>query len=361
MRSTTLSNNTALMLCLVVLTGCVTVRTESTTKAVTPELAQRYTPTHFGGSESLESLSVSELRQLDLVATNLVSVLVQVPELEPFTTTFQVTRPSSAFGTVLVRRMEDAGLALQLVSSDQGLHYVSYGQSFSVTDTGSVFVYSIAVNEFELSRDFIVKSDGIFPASLVSIDGSRFTDAIEIDDSIFTEQGGDDTFISGVRTADARAASIEEVVVNDFDRLPDDKLRRSESVINDAKRRFYLADAKRSPPDLTGFDRYRRTVLIFDDKSSLSLGEANKRSLRLLVREFDDNDVLLIKACNDVDGVNAVAQDRAIRVEEEFTGYRIPITSVYIAPCAQTNYRHPADNSPVPVEVVHYRPTASES
>lgn len=331
------------------------------TAKVTTVVAQRHVPTHFGDTDLITALSVSELRQMNLVSTNLVSVLLQVPELEPINTTFQITKPTSAFGNVLVRAMEDAGIALQLVSSDQGSHYVSYGQSFSITDTGSVHVFSVSVNDVDISRNFVLKSDGIFPASLVTIDGSRFTDQIQIDDSIFVAQGGDDSFVSGIRTQDASQSTIAEVTVNEYDRIPLDKLTPRESVIEEARRRFFLTDTERSPPDLSNFERYRRSVLIFEEKSSMMLGDANKQSLRLLVREFEDNHLIMVKACNDVDGVNNLAEDRAIRVEEEFLAYRIPISSVFLAPCVQSNYRHPADNSPVPVEVVHYRPKENQS
>ena len=330
-------------------------------QVVNTALAERYTPTNFGDRQSLDELGIEELRELNLVATNLVSILLQVPELEPMNATFQVTRPISAFGNVLVRAMEDAGIALQLVALDMGENYVSYGQSFSVTDTGSVIVFTISVNDVELSREFVTKSKGIYPASLVSIDGTDFINSIDIDDSIFTEQGGDDSFLSGVRSDNAYSDGTHVVSVKDYERIPVDKQRSRESVVADARRRFFLAAAERAPSNLSNYDRYRRTVLIFADMNSLSLGSANKASLRMLVREFDTDDVLLIKACTDVDGINALAQDRAIRVEEEFLSHKIPMSSVFIAPCAQTNYRHSSDNSPVPVEVVHYRAKVNRS
>ena len=325
------------------------------------EFTERYMPTNYGDHQALKELSAEDLRKLDLVSTNLVSVLLQIPEIKPMSATFQVTRPTSAFGNVLVRAMEDAGIALQLVAADRGTNYVSYGQSFAVTDTGSVNVFSVAVNDVELSREFVSRPEGIFPASLASVNGAAVINGIDVDDSIFTEQGGDDSFLSGVRSKDAYSDDINEVVVNEYDRLPIDKQTSRETVIADARRRFFLSAAQLAPSDLADYDRYRRTVLIFDDKNSLALGSANKASTRLLVREFSTDDVLLIRACNDVDGVNALAQDRAIRVEEEFLGHNIPMSSVFLAPCAQTNYRHPADNSPVPVEVVHYRPKAKKS
>lgn len=335
------------------LSGCAAT-TESDAVIDEDELS-RYVPSHIGDTGTVSDVSIEELRRLNLVSTNLVSVLLQIPELEPMTVTLQVAKPSTPFGSVLLRVMEDAGFAMQLVTADQGSHYVSYGRRFSETDTGPVTDFRVSVNDIQLTREFVEKSDGIYPASLVSIAGSDFINDIDVNDSIFTEQGGEDSFVSGARSADATSAEVSEVSVNDYDRLPADKQTPRDAVIAAARQRFFESDAQRSAPDLAQFDRYRRTVMIFDDNDSLYLGDANKRSARLLVREFTDDDLLLIKACNDVDGVNQFAQSRAIRVEEEFVGHGIPVSSIFIAPCAQTNYRHPSDNSPVPVEIVHYR------
>ena len=89
------------------------------------------------------------------------------------------------------------------------------------------------------------------------------------------------------------------------------------------------------------------------------IGQSNKRTTRLMVREFNQDDLYVVKACNDMDGFNKSARLRAIRVEEELIGNGVPQTSIYLAPCTRTNYRHSADNSPVPVEVLHYRPKES--
>jgi len=86
------------------------------------------------------------------------------------------------------------------------------------------------------------------------------------------------------------------------------------------------------------------------------MGAANKQAVRLLVREFSDDDVMVIKACQDADGSDQPSMNRAIRVEEELVGYGIPTESAYIAPCARTSYRHASDDSPTPVELIHYTP-----
>jgi len=325
-----------------------------------PQALSSFTPSRIGNPDVFNGVSIEELRQLNLVATNLVSVLLQIPELRPMSVTLQVRQPITAFGNVLVRVLEDAGFALQLVSADQGTHYVSYGRRFSETDTGPVTDFKLSVNDISLSREFVFKPNGVFPASLMSILGTANVDDIEIADSIFKEQGsrsGEDSFISGARSEDASTAKVSSVRVNPYDRLPTDKQTTRSTIIENAKQSYLNAD--RQSPQLSNFDRYRRVVLLFHDKDSLYLGHNNKRSTRLAVREFQQGDLVMIKACSDVDGKNEVAHLRAIRVEEEFISNGVPQSSIYLAPCTRTNYRHSADNSPVPVEVLHYRPKGS--
>ena len=86
------------------------------------------------------------------------------------------------------------------------------------------------------------------------------------------------------------------------------------------------------------------------------LGSSNKQAVRLLAREFNDNDIIVIKSCQDADGSDTPSLNRGIRVEEELAGYGVPTESAYIAPCARTSYRHSSDDSPAPVELIHYKP-----
>ena len=54
------------------------------------------------------------------MAVDLVSVMMQLPALSPFSTTLQLSPPPSAFGETLERTLRDSGYGLQRVSDDQG-------------------------------------------------------------------------------------------------------------------------------------------------------------------------------------------------------------------------------------------------
>lgn len=304
----------------------------------------------------------AELQQLRLVATNLVSILVQVPELKPGSTTFQVGHPRNVFGHAVVKALEDAGFGLQLVSADQGNAYVSYGKRSSDTDVGLITDYFVAVNDLQLSREYRMEKNNIFPASLLKVTGTRFVSQLIIDDSIFKEQGGvNDAFVSGLINLDSPTndSVINEVRVNDYDELSDAQKTSQSKVLAKARQHFFEADTSRYVPKLSKYSKYRRSVLVFENKLLHVMGGANKEAVRLMVREFQPSDLYVIKACTDVDGKNELAKERAVRVEEELLSHGVPAKSAYIAPCARASYRHASDDSPAPVELIHYRRAAS--
>lgn len=316
-------------------------------------------PRLAGNEAALKDISAQERAHLQLIATNLVGTLVQIPEMRPATATLQFNSPESAYGNAVVRALEDAGFGMQMVSADQGQNFVSYSKRLSETESGLVTDYALAVGKVRLSREYVVDENGVYPSSLLKISGTDYIADIELADNIFAEQGGDGKiFISGaqregVPDPELRASTVD---VRDYDQLPQDKRTPQESVFSDARLRYFENDAKRQVPDLDRYVKHRRTVLIFDDNNTQMMGNANKRAVRLLVREFSDEDIMVIKACLDADGRDEASMNRAIRVEEELAGYGVPTQAAYIAPCSRASYRHSSDNSPTPVELVHYRP-----
>ena len=316
---------------------------------------------HGGGSaEALEGLSDTELEHLSRVSTNLVSALVQLPEVSPTTTTLQVSTPTSAFGNVVLRALEDAGYGLQRVDADQGRHYVAYSRRFAETEAGPVTDYELLVGDVRLQREYVHEGERVFPSSLLTIEGSAAVPAdIVLDDAVFREQGGEgDAFISGVRVEGDLPSSVAEVAVNDFDVRPAERRTSPEEVLETARRRRALADAERGDTtlDLETYERTRRTVLIFEDAATRTMGPGNKQAVRLLARDAGEDDVFVVTACTDADGRDEASRERGARVIEEFLGYGIDAGAMRLAPCMRASFRHATDDSPVPVEIVQYRP-----
>lgn len=317
-----------------------------------------FMPRIGGNVDIIEQTPLAELRSLQLISTNLVSALVQIPEMKVGSATLQVSKPISAFGNTLLRALEDAGFGIQRVSADQGLNYVTYGKRFAETEAGPVTDYGIAVGDIEVRREYNETEKGVFPSSLLLITGTSSIVDIELDDNIFAEQGGSgDTFISGVGgdSIDSPSTAISTVTVNDYDVTPYAKRISQGGVLNDARQRIYAKESIDNPIDLGRYSQIRRTVLIFNDKSSFVMGRGNKQAIKLLARDYSDGDVFSITACTDADGKNDVSQVRGIRVEEEFVSHGIKAEIVQIEPCVRASYRHSSDNSPVAVSVVQYR------
>jgi len=317
----------------------------------------------LGGDEEVVAESDPEkLRHLRLVATNLVAALVQIPELGPATATLQVNPPTTAFGNIVVRALEEAGYGLQRVDSDQGRNYVRYSQRFAQTESGPVEDFTLSVGRITLSREYVTRGGNIYPSSLLEVSGTDFVTDIDLADDVFREQGGEaNDFISGTRpsTGIVDDAEVRTVDVNDFDELPLERRTPARAVLARAREQRFEREAERAPPDLERFERYRRTVLIFDDTTTQFMGAGNKRAVRLVVRELEPEDLLVIRACHDADGSNERARAHAIRIEEELAGHGVPGGARWIAPCVRASYRHPSDDAPAPVELIHYRPIDS--
>lgn len=338
------------LVCLVALSACQSTRVQRDDAAFMPFID--------GDANVIAQTPLNELRQLQLISTNLVSALVQIPEMKVGTATLQVSKPTTAFGNTLIRALEDAGFGIQRVSADQGLNYVTYGKRLSETETGLITDYSVAVGEIEVSREFDKDEGRLFPSSLLLVNGTNSIVEIELDDSIFAEQGGSgDSFISGVGggTLDAPSTKISTVTVNDYDVTPIDKRTNYRHVLELARQRVYSQESIQRPQNLSDFAQVRRTVLIFDDQNSNVMGRGNKQAIGELASSFLDGDIFAITACTDADGKNDASVFRAVRVEEEFVSYGVLPAAVQIEPCIRASYRHSSDNSPVAVSIVQYR------
>ncbi len=313
----------------------------------------RYLPVIGGSAEAIDAVSTAKLENLRLISVNLVSALVQLPDVNPNVVTLQVTSPTTAFGNLVIRALEDAGYGLQRVPSDQGLHYVQYSQRFAETDAGPVSDYVLRVGDFSLQREYRESKNGVYPSSLLQINGVDSPDTIVLNDALFQEQGGDgEIFVSGV-TSGRKVGDVLEIEANRYDRTPEEQRADRSTQLLLASRSVIARVA--TDAELRRYERLRRTVLIFDNPETRIMGAGNKQAVRLLVREFQPGDLYQVVACTDVDGQNEDSILRGVRVVEEFLSYDVPIDNVVKAACRRTTYRQNTDDAPVAVEVVHLR------
>lgn len=327
-----------------------------------PDLARLspYQPRLNGTLAEMDIDSVDKLQQLQLVATDLVSTLLQVPDYDPTTMTLQVAPPASTFGNTLLRALEDAGYGLQWVSADQGSQYVSYSRRFAETDSGPITDFEMTVGAVQIRREYRDNGNAILPSSLMQVNGTPAELMIELNEDMFLEQGGQgEVFISGVinpemPTPDADI-DVDEFVVNEYNELPEGKRTGSASVLSSVRRYVTRQRTGQQNPDMHGYQRLRRTVLLFDDSRPAYLGSGNKQAVALMVRDFASDDLFVISACTDADGQNETALARGARVEREFSSHGVPLAAMQLAPCVRTTYHSAADDAPVAVTIVQHR------
>jgi len=245
-------------LCAVVLTSCLSLVAGCATVSniETPQQgisADAIKPRIGGNPEVLQATSAAERAHLQLIATNMVSTLVQIPSMQSGTVTLQVNDPQTAYGNAIVRALEDGGFGLQRVSADQGQNYVSYSKRLSETESGFVTDYDLTVGKLTLRREYSTVDALIFPSSLMSIDGTDSISNIELADEIFSEQGGnDDAFISGVQLEGEPNPDLQvrTVDIRDFEQLPQDRRTTQNEVISRARQHAFETQAEQAAPEL---------------------------------------------------------------------------------------------------------------
>jgi len=313
-----------------------------------------------GNPAAFDGLDADEVRQHRLVATNLVGVLLQLPETRPETSLLQALPPTTAFGNTALRALEDAGYALQYVGGDVGPAYVDYSRRVGETATGTVLEYQLSVGEVVLSREYAIEDGAIFPASLVRLRGSTMQRELELSDDLFVEQGTSSAraFVSGTRDLDGTGAGtdVRTIQVRSFDRVAPDRRTDPGTTLADASRAALLRDSATEAPDPEAYVEYRRTVLVLDSPGTTRLGEANKRAVRALAGRVRPGDLVQVSACQDADGVDERSTVRGALVERELISHGLDHDDIWQAPCTRTSYRFPGDDSPVPVDLVLLRP-----
>ncbi len=282
---------------------------------------------------------------LGVIATDLVSSLVQLSELSPFSTTIQVNRPVSDFGHELVSALRYSGYGVQIVPDDQGLNYLNYFSSFSEEDEGTFYTFKVLVRDISISRSFIENDGAFVPSSPVRIKGVE-AQRIIVNDDIYRQSIGDAEFPSGVTFVDANGRLIyhdPRVVksTNAMKRNANDQIK-TEMVLIHARANVFTK-SRLTAKERRSYEPYKQVSLRFKPKS-LDLGINNKSAIALLLESFDvSTDRLSITACSFGksliwDGTESVSLERGLRVRQELLASNISIDNTRDESCFSTKY-----------------------
>ena len=147
-----------------------------------------------------------------LVSQNLVSVIKQVHQLEPLSTTLGISDPSlksGAFADALKEELEIAGYALRSVGSSKNTLPLSLMVEEQVNDTrvpGESQTVTVIVGDYAVRRTYVAEPSGaVTPLGTIEVRGID-AKTLQYDDAIFSAPISDELRSS---TSDSRLASVD--------------------------------------------------------------------------------------------------------------------------------------------------------
>ena len=283
-----------------------------------------------------------------LVATDLVAVMMQLPNRSPFATTVQLATPRSSFGTALGETLRSGGYGVQRVSGDKGQHHVRYGAVLAEDERGPLTTYALAVGDVSLERDYREAGGTRVPASAVRVLGAP-PSRVVVNDDVHRRRGVAATFPSGVVFLGPDGRVIErrerEVRLSGASARAAGERVETERFLVLARARLFLGDRLAAEPEPVGTRvPIRQVRLRFADAGSLRLGEPNKRALARLRGVYRAaSDRFSVTGCSHGrsllwDGSESDALARSQRVKEELVLGGVASGRVREEGCFATRY-----------------------
>jgi len=297
------------------------------------------------GSDAGKRGSAPSQSSYGVIATDLVSSLVQLSELSPFATTIQINRPKAEFGSELVKALRYSGYGVQIVAEDQGRNYLSYVSTRAEEPDETYYTFNVIIRNISISRTFVKNNGHYVPSSPVRVTGAQ-AQRIVVNDDIYRHSIGNAEFPSGVTFIDPNGQLVYYgprlvVSTNAMKRKTNDQIK-TEMVLIHARANVFTKSRISEKTNIK-YDPYKQVSLRFRPQS-LELGEKNKKAIRLLLESFDsDTDRLSITACSFGkslmwDGTESVALERGLRVRQELLASNISIENTRDESCFSTKY-----------------------
>lgn len=275
-----------------------------------------------------------------LISTDLVAVLLQLPEMAPFYTTIQTPQRSDSLGKALIEALENSGYGIQFVTGDQGMNPLDYQINRVESESGRAIEYAIRVGDVELKRLYNLKGSTIYPEGPILVKGVKAINVI-VNSDMFLRQGDIPGFTSGVAFFDESGDVLSIQASETSSRLAktkiDDSFNQSRYLIL-ARAAIYTGDRIRSEKSEWGeftrdYDALKKIHIRFTP-ASFNLGDHNKIGVQRLLEQFDStNDLFHITGCVHgrtlmFDGTESKALTRQLRVKEELLTNGIPISNI---------------------------------
>lgn len=268
-----------------------------------------------------------------LVASDLVSVLAQIADLDPAGAPVLMPVPQSAYGRILTAELQRSGYDLRIGEYSQGSRYLSYSIKPGDYQAARSYVFQVTIGSIGVKREYALAQEQIFPVSSVFISGAA-PQGLVVDEDIFATST---VFAVPLKPVlknsaddDSTVVSSGELPATDFPPVSTAAKRLSDNETSAEGAPLVVApklnvyDTRRSNFQglLGGYEDVRKEVLVFNN-DSVVMGQRNRRITRELIRDFDENtDVFSVIGCSHghsmiEDGNRKLALGRSSRVREE--------------------------------------------
>lgn len=272
------------------------------------------------------SQGVSDAEALRIVAVDLVSVLGQLPGLDPFTTTAQVSASQSEFGVAVANALQDVGYGVQRVSSDQGAAFVQHQTTQTLEAGDTITEFEVALLGARVARDYIESRNGWVPSSPLRVYGVEPTRVL-VNDDLHAYAASASRLITGVVFHDAQGNLIESrdftVSVGRVAIEAPDANARVQRSLSLGQATVFGRQRAQAREDLRHFETVAEVVLRFPTKDPMTLGTRNKQAIAaLLQRHVITTDRFVIQGCSQGatlvwDGTESISLERQQRVNKE--------------------------------------------
>ena len=264
----------------------------------------------------------------DVVATDMVSALMQLPALSPWGTTVQMSEPTPGFGQAVQDALIASGYGLQSVDADNGTHYVSYSRGKVQTTAGTYREYALTIGTVTARRLFDNVEEVIRPASPMVMTGTEPA-SVRLHPDLYL-QNGSEPFPDGVEfhadngsLLEASADGDDRVGDNMAGRLAGDRVQHERFLIMTRSDLYRTSRQTAQQRIGTDYQPVKQLVLRFPTDDVSLLGATNKAAIANFVNAFArPGDAYSVTGCSHGksliwDGTERASLDRMRRVRDE--------------------------------------------
>ena len=300
----------------------------------------------------------------EIIAVDLVSVMMQLSQFSPFQTTVQVTRPDNSFGQTLLNTLATSGYGVQRVDFDQGANFVTYRIRYTDASRGLMSA-TLLLNELSISRQYQLLDGDLYPYTEFVIRGAE-PQNILVNSQLFRSREQSRDLPSAVHFADYegdRPTYYSTLAKTPIDPALSNQIDVARELVKSQAALFTLSriESADSTSDQTSRMDTVQVLKVRFQGQDMTLGPENKRAIRTLLTEFDSaNDYLVIAGCAHGqsllwDGTESASLERQQRITKELLAHGIRLDRVQEQGCFQSD--HVTELLPKMVIIAHKKPT----